>query len=281
MKSTRHRRAMVVAAAVPTAASVLLVLVTGPLLPAWAAWAVILGWPAAVALSLPPVGERWLPALIWRARPATPAEQHTLACALGRGHQEVAVPRLRVRITSGDDVRAYGARTLLVGEGVVAAVRARTLPNEHLAGITAHQLGLLHVGATRADPVLHVLAWPWHLLATIRIPLLTPLLRAAMAIRGLFVPLLAFLAWTERDMAYLMALAVLVLSYAPAGQRSRWMGRRRALGDELVAGTSLAAPFGEWLLSQDGSAATYERVYALATMARTDRQVVRSTSPWW
>lgn len=125
METTRHSWAMVGAAAVPTAASVLLVLVIGPVLPAWATWAVVLGWPAAVALAVPPAGERWLPALIWRARPATPAEQHTLAYALGRGHQEVAVPRLRVRITTGDDVRACGARTLLVGEGVVAAGRQR------------------------------------------------------------------------------------------------------------------------------------------------------------
>lgn len=281
METTRHNRAMVGAAAVPTAASVMLVLVLGPLLPAWVAWAVVLGWPAAVALSVPPVGERWLPALIWRARPATPAEQHTLAYALGRGHHEVAVPSLMVRITSGDDVRAYGSRTLLVGEGVVAAVRARTLPNEHLAAITAHQLGLVQVGAARADPVLHVLAWPWNLIASVRIPLLTPLLRIAMALRGLYVPVLGFLAWTERDVAYLMALVVLMLSYVPAAQRSSWMGRRRALGDELIAGTSLAAPFGEWLLSRNRSAATYERVYALVMMARPDRPLVGSTAPWW
>ncbi|MGO0576466.1 hypothetical protein [Ornithinimicrobium panacihumi] len=281
MRTTRHDRAMVGAAAVPTAASILLVLVIGPLLPAWGAWAFLPGWPAAVALSVPPVGERWLPVLIWRARPATPAEQHTLADALRRGQLEVAVPRLRVRITSGDDVRAYGSRTLLVGEGVVAAVRARTLQTEHLAAITAHQLGLAQVGATRADPVLHVLAWPWNLIAAVRIPLLTPLLRMAMAVRALYVPLLAFLAWTERDVAYLMAMVVLVLSYVPAAQRSRWMGRRRALGDELIAGTTLAAPFGEWLLSQDRSAATYERVYALVLTARPGRPLVRSAAPWW
>lgn len=280
METTRHSRAMVGAAAVPTAASVMLVLVLGPLLPSWVAWAVVLGWPAAVALSVPPVGERWLPSLIWRARSATPAEQHTLAYALGRGHQAVSVPSLRVRITSGDDVRAYGSRTLLVGEGVVAAVRAHTLPNEHLAAITAHQLGLVQVGATRADPVLHVLAWPWNLIASVRIPLLTPLLRIAMALRGLYVPLLGFLAWTERDVAYLMALVVLMLSYVPAAQRSTWMACRRALGDELIAGTSLAAPFGEWLLSRNRSAATYERVYALVMMARPDRPLVRSAAPW-
>lgn len=282
MKKTRHTWSMVGAAAVPAVACMLLLVVIGPLLPAWLAWLVLLGWAGALVMSVPPVGERWLPGLIWRARPATASEQYTLAYAVRRGHQEVGVAGLRVRVTAGSDVRAYGARTLLVGEGIVAAVRARTLPSEHLAAITAHQLGLLRVGATRADPILHVLAWPWHVAAAMRIPLVTPLIRAAMNFRPLFVLLLPYLAWTEQNLSYLMGLVVLVLSYLPSAQRSHWLRHRRGLADELIAGTGLAVPFGEWLLSQDRSAGTYERVYALLTLARSDRPLVRSTdTPWW
>lgn len=278
---TQHARAMMVAATVPTIASSLLLLMVGPLLPMWSAWALLLCWLAALALSTPPVGERWLPTLIWRARPATASEQHTLTYAIRHACHEVPVPGLRVRITTGNDVRAYGSHTLLLGEGIIASIRARTLPNEHLAGIVGHQLGLLRVGATRGDPMLHTLAWPWHVLALVRIPIVMPLLRSAMMMRPLFVPLLIFLSWTEQDAGYLMGLSVLLLSYLPGAQRSHWMHHRRVLGDELLAGTSLTAPFAEWLLSRDHSPASYERVYALIGAAQPDLVRAPQHAPWW
>lgn len=262
---TRHAVAMLAAAVMPTVVSVLLLLVVGPLLPAWGAWFVLVGWAVALALSVPPVGERWIPALVWGARRATPSEEYTLGGPVAQACHLVEEVNLRIRVTRGNDVRAYGRRTLLVGEKVVAAVRSRELATDHLAAIITHQLGLLQVGATRFDPLAHVAAWPWHTLAAIRLPLLTPAIRLAAPMRGLFVPVMLFLAWTEHDPSYLLGCGVLLLSYLPGRQRTGWTSRRRALGDEMLARTPLAAPFGQWLLARDPSPATYDRVYALLT----------------
>lgn len=279
------RRALLMDSLAPVTVSVLLVLTVGPALPALLGWAVVLLWPAAVVAALPPVGERWLATVIWGARRATPAEQLTMSVPVRRADLEerLHVAGLRIRLVPGGDVRAYGAGTILLGRDVVAQVRHRRLSSEQAAARLGHQMGLLRSGATRWEPVTQVLALPWHVLASVRLPLLTPMLRAGWWLRGLYVPVLAFLAWQERDPFHLAAIAVLVLTYLTPRWHQAWLAARLRIADAAIARTSLARPFVDWLLQVDGSAAMYERVYALATSGTSlpARPGVPAGQPWW
>lgn len=267
MDSQVIRQAMILDALTPVAVSVVVVVTLGPVLPVPAAWAVLLLWPLAVVAACPPWGERWVPALVWGARRASPAEQFTMAIPIQHAQQleDLHVPRLRVRVVDGGDVRGYGSGTILLGQDVIAQLRQRTLTAEQSTARVGHQLGLLRSGAIRWDPLVHVLSWPWHVLACIRLPLLTPLLRAGWGLRGLYIPVLAYLAWVEDNPFHAAAIALLVLTYlVPRWSRS-WSRVRLQVGDAAIAGTWLAGPFAQWLLQVDPSPAMYERVYALGT----------------
>lgn len=103
--------------------------------------------------------------------------------------------------------------TILLGQDVIAQLRHRRLGGEQAAARVAHQLGLLRSGVTRWEAATHVLAFPWYALASIRVPLLTPLLRSGWHLRGLYIPVLAWLAWSERNPFHLLAMLLLVLTY--------------------------------------------------------------------
>lgn len=282
------RQAMIRDACTPVAVSIAVVVTLGPVLSDPAAWAVFLAWPLAVAAACPPWGEQWVPALIWGSRRATPAEQFTLAGPIQHAQELVNlhVPELRVRVVTGGDVRGYGSRTILLGQDVIAQLRRRTLTGEQATARIGHQLGLLRSGATRWEPVVHVLSWPWHVLASIRLPLLTPLLRAGWGLRGLYIPVLAYLTWVERNPFHVAAIALLALTYLVPRWGRSWSRVRLQVGDAAIARTWLAGPFAQWLLQMNPSPATYERVYTLGTASaatpqrRGPSEADRAVQPW-
>ncbi|WP_298752943.1 hypothetical protein [uncultured Serinicoccus sp.] len=264
------RRAMLRDALTPVATSVAIMGTIGPVLPAPAAWAMLIVWPVAVVAACPPWGERWVPVLVWGARRASPAEQFTMATPVRHAQdlQTLHVRGLRVRVVGGGDVRGYGSRTVLLGEDVIAALRRRTLTGEQATARVGHQLGLLRSGATRWEPIVHVLSWPWQALASIRLPVLTPMLRAGWGLRGLYIPVLAYLAWVERNPFHVAAIGLLVLTFLVPRWGRSWSRARLRVADAAISRTWLAAPFARWLLQVDPSPAMYERVYALG-MAST------------
>ncbi|OLT43939.1 hypothetical protein BJF86_13345 [Serinicoccus sp. CNJ-927] len=260
---------MILDAVTPVTVSVAVVVTIGPVLPAMAEWAVLLLWPLAVLSACPPWGERWVPALVRSARRLTPSEQFTMSAPVRHAQEleQLHVRGLRVRVVAGGDVRGYGSRTILLGQDVIAQLRRRTLTGEQATARVGHQLGLLRSGATRWEPAVQAASWPWHLLASIRLPLLTPMLRAGWGLRGLYVPVLVYLAWVERNPFHVAAIVVLVLTYLVPRWGRSWAQGRLRLADAALAGTWLAGPFARWLLQVDPSPPMYERVYALGTAA--------------
>ena len=147
--------------------SILLVMTIGPVLPALAAWVVLIAGPVTTVLLLCGVGESLAARFFLRARRPTAAEEATLAPAVALLCQrKLGPPLIELRVRDGVypiGANGGGRRTVVVSDGLIAAMREGVLPAEQAAAVIAHSSGLVRSGAVRSDFALNFWTLPWQI----------------------------------------------------------------------------------------------------------------------
>lgn len=277
--STADRLAQVSYAVGPLLVTAFLVVVLQPLVPGSVTVVVLSVMGLAVAMSLPPWADRWIPKVLFGLRHATPAEQLVLAGPVSRaaGEPSLEVPGMRIRVTSGRGVLAFGSRTVLIGLGMIEDLRRQRLHPDHAAARIGRQMSLLSSGALRWEPTLGTLTMPVHVVRAVPVlfPVLTQGLRALWSLRWVYLTLGVVLWWVSGDLAALVCAAALAVSYILTGMRRSWPLRKERLADRGIASTSLGPAYAQWLLRTHPSWQNYERAYTMTAQPPT------RTEPWW
>ena len=263
--------------------SILLVMTIGPVLPALAAWVVLIAGPVTTALLLCGVGESLAARFFLRARRPTAAEEATLAPAVALLCQrKLGPPLIELRVRDGVyPIGAHGGgrRTVVVSDGLIAAMREGVLPAEQAAAVIAHSSGLVRSGAVRSDFALNFWTLPWQIVqgfglgvgrAFSRLPLVR------LAWRGRFIVGAVALAQgvAEGTPATIVSGAigagVIVLSYAMPRWDARWQSALVAIGDTQVTEAGLAGHLDEFLQRCPQTPATADRRHRLTSSSQPE-----------
>lgn len=228
--------------------SVAILLVVGPLVPAWAGLGLGLGMVAVLVVATG-LCESAAARLLRGANKATPEQERLLAPVVtdlsASGNWPAGVKVRVLPAAAGVDVGATGRDTLLVTGGLLRALQSGTVSRAEAAALLAHGLGRLAAGTTRSDLAIQA----------VTVPVAVPLTAARFVLRGLSALPLGPFAWTARGVIGLIAvvqaaqaghwpiavpLAVLVaLSYTTPRAVSAWGRMDQAAGDQGVIDAGL------------------------------------------
>ncbi|QOK24210.1 hypothetical protein IGS73_07580 [Janibacter indicus] len=253
-----------------------LVMMVGPFLPALAAWALILGGLLTMGLLLLGVGESLAARVLLRARRPSAAEDATLAPAVAILCQhQLGPPLVELRIRDGIyaiSAGAAGRRTVIVSDGLIAAIREGVLPAEQSAAVIGHSSGLIRSGAVRSDLALSFWTLPWQVVAGFalgvgrffaRLPFVSLLWRGRFIV-GAVALVQGLAAGTPATIASgIIGASVIALSYAMPRWEARWQAALVSIGDTQVTHAGLNGPLNEFLGRCPQTPATAERRHHL------------------
>jgi len=187
--------------------------------------------------------------------------------------------RLRVRVGEASiGAAGMGRQTVVVSQGLVAAVEDGSLPVDQAAAVIAHAAGLVRGGWVRHDPVLGFWTLPWQLVRGVaqaiaaggrRLPLTT----VAWRLRGVVIGIAAI----QSAQAHQVGLALLiagigVISYAMPVWDRHWQRALLDAGDRAVREAGLAAAMAAFLRRCPSTAGSRARVRALEPSTAPTRQ---------
>ncbi|MHA7127924.1 hypothetical protein ACRTEC_16260 [Janibacter indicus] len=260
---------------VPVVVSVVLVVIAGSLMPAPAAWLLMIAGPAVAVSLLLGAGERVAAQLLCGARLLTPTEQQALAPAvailaqrgLGPPSLELAGSRHR---SAGVYATGVGRRTVIVSEGLLTTARARRLPPQEIAAVIAHGAVIVRSGAVRNDLALTYWTIPWRLAVLVVAGIgrllwpMRPLFRGGWMIRALPMSI-AIVQTAQEGVPAISAviLALLVTTYAHPWAQRAWARRLQNLGDRGVIEVGVAGPLADFLARFPTTPRLDERTYLL------------------
>lgn len=256
--------------------STLLVMMVGPFLPALAAWALILGGLVAMALLLRGVGESLAARVLLRARRPNAVEEASLAPVVAiLCQRRLGPPLVELRVRDGIyPISAAGAgwRTVVVSDGLIAALREGVLPAEQAAAVIGHSSGLVRSGAVRSDLALSFWTLPWQVVAGFalgvgrffaRLPFVSLLWRGRFIV-GAVALAQGVAAGTPATIASgILGASVIALSYAMPRWEACWQAALVSIGDAQVTQAGLDRPLDEFLGRCPQTSAVAERRHHL------------------
>ncbi|MGI8949733.1 MAG: hypothetical protein ACR2FV_17500 [Ornithinimicrobium sp.] len=143
--------------------SVAILLVVGPLVPAWAGLGLGLGMVAVLVVATG-LCESTAARLLRGAHKTTPEQDRLLAPVVtdlsASGNWPAGIQVRVLPAASGLDVGATGRNTLLVTGGLLRALDSGTVSCEEAAALLAHGLGRLAAGTTRSDLTIQAATLP-------------------------------------------------------------------------------------------------------------------------
>ena len=263
--------------------STFLTMLVGAAMPPLPGSVLFFGGLLAGLLLLVGVGEQAAARVLLWSRPARVAELEVLAgpltllCRAGLGPPLV---RLRVRVgETSIGAAGMGRQTVVVSQGLVAAVEDGSLPVDQAAAVITHAAGLVRGGWVRHDPVLGFWTLPWQLVRGVaqaiaaggrRLPLTT----VAWRLRGVVIGIAAI----QSAQAHQVGLALLiagigVISYAMPVWDRHWQRALLDAGDRAVREAGLAAAMAAFLRRCPSTAGSRARVRALEPSTAPTRPV--------
>lgn len=240
--------------------STLLVMTIGPVLPAPAAWVVLIGGLATMALLVCGVGESLTTRALLGARRPTAAEQATLAPAVALLCQrQLGPPLVDLRVRDGIyliGATGAGRRTVVISDGLIAAIREGVLPVDQAAAVIGHSSGLVRSGAVRSDLALGFWTLPWKVVQSFalgvgrffaRLPFVSLLWRGRFVVAAVAL-FQGFAAGTGASIVSgLIGAAAITLSYAMPRWEQRWQSDLVRIGDSAAREAGLDGPLDEFL----------------------------------
>ena len=249
----------------------------------------------ALALSPAVVTSTFLTMLVGAAMPPLPGSVlffggllAGLLLLVGVGEQAAArraglgPPLVRLRVRVGETsigAAGMGRQTVVVSQGLVAAVEDGSLPVDQAAAVIAHAAGLVRGGWVRHDPVLGFWTLPWQLVRGVaqaiaaggrRLPLTT----VAWRLRGVVIGIAAIQSAQAHQVGLaLMIAAIGVISYAMPVWERHWPRALLAAGDRAVRDAGLAAAMAAFVRRCPSTAGSRARVRALESSVAPTRPV--------
>ncbi len=269
----RARRAKVLAHGVPVLVSLMLLLVFGAALPGLPGSLLAFAVALTVPFALSKAGERATVRMFLRAQ--QPSLVHRVALTpVAQVLQDhgVRTDRLTLLVTPGAGVDAYGVgrHTILVTTGLVEALVDRRVSADQGAAVIAHEIGVLHAGLAKADAALLVALTPWRVWLRF-VGAIVGYFAGITGVRGhhrgliwLLGGVCAWLAYDERQPAYLGSVTILALVLAVPVWDQEWHKARHQIGDTYLHQVGLAQPFATFLWATSSAEEIRERALRLS-----------------
>lgn len=232
--------------ATPVVASTVMVLMAGVLVPL-VGWLALLAWLVVLAVLLAGGGEATAARVLLGAREPHRAEVVTLGPTLELLHAHGSGPDPRyLRVQDGIyTIRAAGTgrRTVMISDGLIAAIREGQLPPAQAAAVIAHATGVVRSGATRNDLAVSFWTLPFQFIAAVAVGIgsvFAGLPLVSLVWRGRFVVGIVALAQGIEDGSAagiavgVMGAGIIALTYAAPFWARRWGRTLTAIGDRWV-----------------------------------------------
>lgn len=260
---------------VPVTVSTALVVILGSLLPAPAAWLIVLAGPAITAALLLGWGEGAATRIVHGTRDLTPTEQLFLAPTMALLNQHgFSAPTLELTVQAHTSpavqATAVGRRTVVLSTGLVDAARHQLLPPAELAAVIGHAAGIARAGAVRNDLALAFWTLPWSGTAVLGhviyrgLWVLRPIFRAAWPLRVIVASVAIAQSINQgHPVVAVLVAGILAATYAHPWAVRAWRRRLQDLGDHAVMRVGLGAPMATFLRRLPASPRLDERTYRL------------------